>query len=462
MGVSRQTCSIALYCVLVPSIALAGVDPPEFMFLWGSPGGGEGQFSGGHGIEVDDDGNVYVVDTGNNRVQKFNSEGEFLMTWGSFGAGDGQFNHPHGVGIGPNGHIFVAETGNNRVQKFTLDGVFVTGWGSFGNGDGQFQHSHGLAVDSKGNVYVSDRNQNRVQKFTNDGEFIMAWGTTGIGDGQFSSTNGVAIDAEDNVFVGDSSPRIQKFTSDGKFIMSWGSLGNGDGQFNFPRGLSTDEFGNVYVADRNLHRMQKFTGNGEFITIWGSFGSGEGEFNLPYAIRASGDGFVYVSDSSNNRVQKFRVILCPTTTPDSVDAFRGFYVSGTLEDVLESDDSDLCYEPGIVLFPTEAPITLDFTGTLPDDSPASLDVTIESSANTVGLELTISMWNYNTNSWDVVGTDTQSLNADTARTFAGDPADHVEPGTGEVRTRYEVRVVSFISLFPWLDCVDHVYWTTTN
>ncbi len=121
----------------------------------------------------------------------------------------------------------------------------------------------------------------------------------------------------------------------------------------------------------------------------------------------------------------------------------------------------MCYNPGIVLGPTEAPVTLDFLGTLPNDSPTSLDVTIESSANTVGLELTVSFWNFNTNSWDVVGTDTQSLNADTVRTFAGNPADHVEPGTGEVRTRYEVRVVSFIFIFPWLDCVDHVFWTTS-
>ncbi len=154
--------------------------------------------------------------------------------------------------------------------------------------------------------------------------------------------------------------------------------------------------------------------------------------------------------------------ISSATSADSFSAFRGFHDSGTLDDVLASDDSDLCYNPGIVLNPTEAPITLDFFGTLPNDSPASLDVTIESSANTVGLELTISNWNFNSNSWDVVGTDTQSLNVDTVRTFAGNPADHVEPGTGEVRTRYEVRQEGIIFVFPWLDCVDHVFWTTVG
>ena len=148
--------------------------------------------------------------------------------------------------------------------------------------------------------------------------------------------------------------------------------------------------------------------------------------------------------------------------PDDFSAFRGFHWSGDLNSLLASDDDKLCYNPGITVNPTEAPITLDFFGILPNDSPASLDVTIESSANTIGLELTISFWNFNTNSWDVVGTAAQSLNTDTVRTFAGTPADHVEPGTGEVRTRYEVRVVSFIFVFPWLDCVDRVFWTTSN
>ncbi len=148
--------------------------------------------------------------------------------------------------------------------------------------------------------------------------------------------------------------------------------------------------------------------------------------------------------------------------PNDFNAFRGFHNSGTLDDVLASDDVDLCHDLGITIFPSEAPITLDFDGTLSTDSPASLDVTFESSANTPGLELTISFWNYNTNSWDPVGTAAQGFNVDVVRTFAGDPANHVEAGTGEVRTRYEVRVVSFIFLFPWTDCVDQVYWNTCN
>ncbi len=151
-----------------------------------------------------------------------------------------------------------------------------------------------------------------------------------------------------------------------------------------------------------------------------------------------------------------------TTPPDSFSAFRGFLDSGTLDDVLASDDMDLCHDLGITIFPSEAPITLDFDGTLPTDSPASLDVTFESSANTPGLELTISYWNYNTNSWEIVGTASQGFNTDVVRTFPGVPADHVEPGTGNVRTRYEVRQAGIIFQFPWTDCIDQVYWNTCN
>jgi len=148
-----------------------------------------------------------------------------------------------------------------------------------------------------------------------------------------------------------------------------------------------------------------------------------------------------------------------TFPPDSYNAFRGVFLSGDLNSLLNSDNVDLCFQPGITLFPSEAPVTLDFIGTSPDDTPSSISVTIESSANTVGLGLTFRMWNFNTTAWQTVGTAGQTNNVDTVRTFGGTPADHVQAGTGQVRTRYEVRKVGFVFLFPWTDCVDHVFWT---
>ncbi len=103
MGVSIRTRILTLFLALLPVPAWAGSDPPDFILQWGSSGSGDGQFRGMHGIEVDAEGNVYVADTGNNRIQKFTSDGILLIKWGSSGTAPGQFNHPHGIGIGPMG-----------------------------------------------------------------------------------------------------------------------------------------------------------------------------------------------------------------------------------------------------------------------------------------------------------------------------------------------------------------------
>src|SRR5919197_1208082 len=108
---------------------------------------------------------VYVADSNNNRVQKFDINGKFIMSWGSKGSKDGQFIVPVSVVIDSNGDIIVNDRGNARVQKFDSNGKFITKWGSYGKGDGQFIDPEHLAIDSNGYVYVSDRGNNNIQVF---------------------------------------------------------------------------------------------------------------------------------------------------------------------------------------------------------------------------------------------------------------------------------------------------------
>ncbi|MCX9082421.1 MAG: PGF-pre-PGF domain-containing protein, partial [Candidatus Methanoperedens sp.] len=95
-----------------------------FLAKWGSSGSDDGQFDGPEGVAVDNEGNVYVADTGNNRIQKFNSSGIFLTRWGSSGSGDGQFDSPEGVAVDSDGNVYIAEVSsdfedsNDRIQKF--------------------------------------------------------------------------------------------------------------------------------------------------------------------------------------------------------------------------------------------------------------------------------------------------------------------------------------------------------
>jgi len=103
----------------VPSNAAATLrSPPARATTWGSFGSGDGQFNVAVGVATDGSGNVYVADSRNYRIQKFDASGTFLYTWGKFGSGDGQFNPPFGVATDGSGNVYVADTQNNRIQKF--------------------------------------------------------------------------------------------------------------------------------------------------------------------------------------------------------------------------------------------------------------------------------------------------------------------------------------------------------
>ena len=144
---------------------------------------------------------------------------------------DGVFRNPTGIAVDNNGNVYIADSWNDRIQKFTSDGHFITKWGTRGSGDGQFRSPTGIAVDNLGNVYVADFSNDRIQKFTSDGHFITKWGTRGSGDGQFQFPTGIAVDNDGNVYIADSwNDRIQKFTSDGHFITKIESIELDDGK----------------------------------------------------------------------------------------------------------------------------------------------------------------------------------------------------------------------------------------
>jgi tripartite motif-containing protein 71 len=159
----------------------------NFITKWGTNGTEDGQFlnigdeSGVEGIDVDSLGNVYVADSGNSRIQKFDSDGNFVTKWGTKGTGNGRFIYPSGLAADSNDNVYVSDEGRKDIQKFDSNGNFMTKWGSPGYEDGQFGHNHYIDVDSENNVYVADpgfeydpdnEDAGFVQKFDSDGEFI--------------------------------------------------------------------------------------------------------------------------------------------------------------------------------------------------------------------------------------------------------------------------------------------------
>jgi DNA-binding beta-propeller fold protein YncE len=312
---SALAASLALLGLTVLVATLAGAPAAGaigFVHEWGGTGSGPGQFRFPVSVAVDPTGTVYVADSENDRIQRFDESGAFLGEWGGAGAGPGQFATPEAVDVDASGSVYVADKENFRIQKFTSIGAFLAQWGSHGSADGQFEAPEGIATDAAGNVYVADAGNDRVEKFTSAGAFVTDWGAPGKAAGQFDAPDGIAVDAAGNVYVSDSgNDRIQKFTTAGAFVSKWGKSGGDPGELDFPVAVATDAAGRVYVADAGNDRVEVFSGSGKLLDEWGVHGKAPGQFDSPVSIAAAAGGKVFVADAGNDRIQVFGKLSKP-------------------------------------------------------------------------------------------------------------------------------------------------------
>lgn len=175
--------------------------------------GGPKLFSRPSGVAVDRGGRrAYVVDTGGvdrqeeHRVRVFDAvSGEHLLDIGKRGAGDGEFNLPRDAAVAPNGNLYVVDGGNFRVQEFQPDGKFVRAFGRIGRGPGQFARPRDIAADGAGNLYVSDAAFGNFQIFTGDGQLLMFIGARSERDApaRYMLPAGIAVDEDGRVYLAD-------------------------------------------------------------------------------------------------------------------------------------------------------------------------------------------------------------------------------------------------------------------
>lgn len=124
-----------------------------------------GEFAKPTGVAVDKDGNVYVSDTWNNRVEVFDADGEFIRSFGKGGDGPGYFARPKGIAIDGDGHVWVADAVQDRVQVFTPEGRLLIYLGGHGMYPGQFQSLINLTIDKKNRVLTTEQMPGRMQVF---------------------------------------------------------------------------------------------------------------------------------------------------------------------------------------------------------------------------------------------------------------------------------------------------------
>jgi DNA-binding beta-propeller fold protein YncE len=314
-----------------PSEAQVTVDPYEagIMMLPADPIFGTERYpplglNAPRGIAAGLDGDIYVADSRNHRILHIGADGTLLNEWGTFGdnaAGDapiGAFNEPWGVAVGPDGSVYVSDTWNHRIQKFDEDGEPVTMWGQYGQpmaevpeSSSYFWGPRGVAVDAQGRVFVADTGNKRIVVFDENGDYITEFGTPGLDPGQFDEPVGVAVAEDGTVFVTDTwNQRIQSFIPDeaGTFyfpLQQWEvNAWFGQSLENKPF-IAVSPEKHVFVTDPEAYRIIEFTDTGEFVRTWGDFGVGPAEIGLPSGVSVDPEGFVWVTDAGNNRILRY-------------------------------------------------------------------------------------------------------------------------------------------------------------
>jgi sugar lactone lactonase YvrE len=284
------------------------------------------------GVAVAEDGTVYVSDAGeSNRIRKIASDGSFTtLAGGSEGFADGagaqaSFNTPSGLAIDADGNLYVADTGNNRIRRVTPEGVVSTiaGDGTAGYVDGlaaqaRFNGPIGVAVDQQGNVYVADTYNDRVRKISTDGQVTTLAGgaTPGYADGPsnaalFDTPCGIVATLDGSVVVADTGNRqLRRVSPEGNVS----TITISDADLSRPAGLAVTHDNFLYVTELDRSRVIQVTPDNTSYTI-------AAEFNQPGGVAVNPRTTeLYVTDSANYRVRKLVPETNSAQTQDVVNA----------------------------------------------------------------------------------------------------------------------------------------------
>lgn len=283
------------------------------------------------GVAVAADGTIYVADAGeSNRIRKLSPDGSVTtLAGGSEGFADGAgataaFNTPSALALGPDGNLYVADTGNNRIRKITPDGKVstVAGNGTAGYLDGpvaqaQFNGPIGLAVSVRGDIYVADTYNDVIRMITTEGEVttIAGGGTPGYTDGKqnvalFDTPSGIIVVEDSSLIVADTgNQRLRKISAEGDVT----TLPISGEELSRPIGLTFSHDHFLYVTELDQSRVVQVAPDGVARVI-------ATEFNQPTGIaigpRINKPTELFVADSGDYLVRK----LVQTTVSEAATA----------------------------------------------------------------------------------------------------------------------------------------------
>jgi hypothetical protein len=281
---------------------------------FGSQGSAAGQFQTPVGVGVQlPNGAVYVADSANARVEKFDARGKFIRAWGwgvsdgqgkrevcrkscqagVVGSGAGQFALPSSVAVGnPTGRVYVGDAGNNVVLRFTANGRYVATIDGSTTPQGRYVTLAGVAVDQDGNLWTADGSNNNIDEFDANGNFLQEWNDT------YGTTYAIAVDSAHNaVYLIRGSQETER----------WSLTGTDETPIDSGAGvaLAVDrQTGNLYVDHGGDVAVYDATGTQVDSLSLGSTTNSQG---LAFHPGGRGNGKhgledLYVADAGNNDV----------------------------------------------------------------------------------------------------------------------------------------------------------------
>ncbi len=298
---------------------------------------------------------ISIADTENNRMQTCDLAG---TTCFSFDGTDPRFgglafNAPADVAIDASNNLFVADSGNDRIVRCRTFGSCSTSVGESGTDPGQFSNPRGVAVDPAGRIVVADTGNSRIQT-CDFGVFPVTcttFGSAGTSAGQFDSPEGVAVDASGNIIIVDTgNNRIQTCDPTGASCTAFGGPGSDPGQFNSPTAADVTASGDIVITDTGNDRLQTCDPSGVTCTVFDASNTALGSISAPARVIVDPvNGDVIFTDAGNDRVvtASTRTLLFNDSDPEGepISVISSDTTSANGAAVSVNPDGSFTYDP---------------------------------------------------------------------------------------------------------------------
>ncbi|MDE0325373.1 MAG: hypothetical protein OXN27_15785 [Candidatus Poribacteria bacterium] len=286
-------CLLFLVPVYVPA-----AQEYKFVGEFGEKGEGEAQFAKTLFMAFGPDGAVYVTDTDNFRIQKFNEIGRFVFDIQMEKGSEFRFINPTAIAVGTDSSIYVMDWMFVQISDPNLQTTSGPKIFNYGPCIHKFD-AHGVFVASYPIQDLSQRIktlETAAPGLDADGNYALI-----IPQGDTKRTFLLAIDAHDNLYVCDSdvpNKIVVKLDANGKRIAQYPLAQPGVGHLMHPADMTVDKAGNLYIVDEKGHRVLKYSADGKFLNAFGAYGDAAGEFIAPFRITALTDGTLLVADTA--------------------------------------------------------------------------------------------------------------------------------------------------------------------